>query len=88
MFGDTKYSDFTIICKGKELPVHKLVLASHGPVFSAMLEPHTKEAQTNRVEYEDIDYEVFSWIFNKATIEIFKKRNKIRNILNGATQNV
>ena len=59
MFGDTKFIGVKIICK--ELPVHKFVLAAQGPVFSAMLEPHTKEFQLNKVE--DIEYEVFSGIF-------------------------
>ena len=58
MFGDTKNSDFKIICKGQELAVHKFVLLAQCPVFSAMLEPHTKEAQTGKVEYEEIEYEV------------------------------
>ena len=57
-FGDTKCSDFKIICKEKELPVHKFVLDAQCPVFSAMLEPHTKEAQTNKVEFDDIEYKV------------------------------
>ena len=62
MFSNTKFSDFKIFCKDKEL-LHKFVLVAQGPVFSAMLEPHTKEFQLNKVEYEDIEYEVFSIIF-------------------------
>ena len=58
MFDDTECSDFKIICKGRELSAHKFVLIAQCPVFSAMLEPHTKEAQTGQVEYADIDYEV------------------------------
>ena len=57
-FGDTKSTDFKIVCKGREIPVHKFVLDAQCPVFSAMLEPHTKEAQANKVEFEDIEYEV------------------------------
>ena len=59
MYGDTKWSDFKIICKGRELSVHRFVLIAQCPMFSAMLEPHTKEAQTGQVEFEDIEYEVF-----------------------------
>ena len=59
MFDDERCSDFKIVCKGLELSVHKFVLMAQCPVFSAMLKPYTKEAQENKVEYDDIDYEVF-----------------------------
>ena len=59
MFGDTKCNDFKIICKGRELSVHKFALIAQCPMFSAMLEPHTKEAQTGQVEFEGIECEVF-----------------------------
>ena len=62
MFGDTNCNDFKIICKGGKLSVHKFVLIAQCPVFSAMLEPHTKEAQTGQVEYADIDYEVHDFM--------------------------
>jgi len=63
MFGDTRHSDFTIICDGdkehRELPAHKVVLGARSPVFAAMFEPHTEEAQKSEVHYNDIDFEVF-----------------------------
>uniref|UniRef100_A0A1I8BPF6 BTB domain-containing protein n=1 Tax=Meloidogyne hapla TaxID=6305 RepID=A0A1I8BPF6_MELHA len=62
MFGDTRHSDFTIICDGdkehRELPAHKVVLGARSPVFAAMFEPHTEEAQKSEVHYNDIDFEV------------------------------
>mgnify|MGYP003909082163 CR=1 FL=1 len=62
MFKEQRHSDFTIICRNekesKEIPVHKIILSARSPVFAAMLEPHTEEAKTNKVVYEDIDYEV------------------------------
>lgn len=67
MFGDTRHADFTIFCGGDEedkdsikhmLHVHKVVLCARSPVFSAMLEPHTEEAQKGEVYYDDIDYDV------------------------------
>uniref|UniRef100_A0A914HFR4 BTB domain-containing protein n=1 Tax=Globodera rostochiensis TaxID=31243 RepID=A0A914HFR4_GLORO len=64
MFGENRHTDFTIFCRGegkekqRELMAHKIVLAARSPVFSAMLEPHTEEAQKSEVYYEDIDFEV------------------------------
>ncbi|CAD6192167.1 unnamed protein product [Caenorhabditis auriculariae] len=58
MFRDGKHSDFTIIAGGREIPTHRIVIAARSPVFAAMLEPHTEEAQTGRVVLPDIDYEV------------------------------
>uniref|UniRef100_A0A1I7WRI3 Very long-chain specific acyl-CoA dehydrogenase, mitochondrial n=1 Tax=Heterorhabditis bacteriophora TaxID=37862 RepID=A0A1I7WRI3_HETBA len=36
----------------------EVVLSARSPVFAAMLEPHTEEAQGSRVVVEDIDYDV------------------------------
>ncbi|KAL3098237.1 hypothetical protein niasHS_002073 [Heterodera schachtii] len=63
MFGQNRHTDFKIVCRGEgkemhELNAHKVVLAARSPVFSAMLEPHTEEAQKSEVFYEDIDFEV------------------------------
>jgi speckle-type POZ protein len=62
MFEDTRHTDFTIVCDGekeqRELQVHKVVLGARSPVFAAMFEPHTEEAQKAEVHYNDIDYDV------------------------------
>uniref|UniRef100_A0A915DSV2 BTB domain-containing protein n=1 Tax=Ditylenchus dipsaci TaxID=166011 RepID=A0A915DSV2_9BILA len=62
MFKNERHSDFKIICQNgketKEIKVHKLVLSARSPVFSAMLESHTEEAQSGQVVYDDIDFEV------------------------------
>lgn len=64
MFKDSRHSDFTIIClndkESKEIPVHRVILAARSPVFAAMLEPHTDEAKTRKVVYDDIEYEVMA----------------------------
>lgn len=65
VFGETRHADFRIICedereeKSRELLVHKIILSARSPVFAAMLEPHTEEAQKNEVHFNDIDYDVF-----------------------------
>lgn len=64
MFNNGRHTDFKIICRNeketKEVMVHKVILAARSPVFAAMLEQHTEEAQNNQVTYEDVDYEVRS----------------------------
>lgn len=68
MFDDDRHKDFTIICRKveegevkeiKEIKVHKVVLAARSPVFSAIFEPHTDEAKSGEVVYDDVDYDVF-----------------------------
>uniref|UniRef100_A0A914PQZ4 BTB domain-containing protein n=1 Tax=Panagrolaimus davidi TaxID=227884 RepID=A0A914PQZ4_9BILA len=53
------FEDFTIVtADGKELKVHKCVLAAQSPVFAAMLKPHTKEALENKVEITDFAFDI------------------------------
>jgi len=55
----TKHSDFVIeTASGREIHTHKVVLIARSVVFSAMLEPHTEESQSNRVRFDDIDFDV------------------------------
>lgn len=62
IFNSDRHADFKIICRNdkevKEIKVHKIILSARSPVFSAMLEEHTEEAQNNQVTYDDIDYDV------------------------------
>lgn len=58
LFRSGKHSDFTLIVEGRELKAHRAILASRSPVFAAMMEPHTAEAQNSRVVLKDIEYEV------------------------------
>uniref|UniRef100_A0AC34RPM8 BTB domain-containing protein n=1 Tax=Panagrolaimus sp. JU765 TaxID=591449 RepID=A0AC34RPM8_9BILA len=57
MLSDKRFKDFTIHVDGEEIKVHKCVLSAESPVFSAMLEPHTKEFRENKVIIDDFDHE-------------------------------
>ncbi len=57
-FKEQKLTDFTIVMADQELTAHRAVLSARSPVFAAMLEPHTEEAQTGRVSYDDIEPDV------------------------------
>uniref|UniRef100_A0A914PLA0 BTB domain-containing protein n=1 Tax=Panagrolaimus davidi TaxID=227884 RepID=A0A914PLA0_9BILA len=52
------FEDFTIDADGKELQVHKNVLAAVSPVFNAMFKPHTKEAIESKVVIPDFSYDI------------------------------
>uniref|UniRef100_A0A914QN15 BTB domain-containing protein n=1 Tax=Panagrolaimus davidi TaxID=227884 RepID=A0A914QN15_9BILA len=52
------YTDFSIVIEGKELKVHKVILACQSPFFVAMFKPHTKEAIENKVEIPGFSYSV------------------------------
>ena len=54
-----KFSDFDIVVCGKNLRVHKFILAAHSPVFLAMFDHDMKEQRLNKLEIKDIDYDVF-----------------------------
>lgn len=66
MFNNNSHADFKIICQNdkesKEINVHKIILSARSPVFSAMLEQHTEEAQNNVVIFNDVDFEVYHYI--------------------------
>ena len=54
-----KLSDVLFVIGNKEFKLHKAILASQSPVFSAMFENDLEEAKKNRVEITDVDVEVF-----------------------------
>uniref|UniRef100_A0AC34R6L6 BTB domain-containing protein n=1 Tax=Panagrolaimus sp. JU765 TaxID=591449 RepID=A0AC34R6L6_9BILA len=58
---DDEFTDF-IICAGKkEFKVHKAVLASSSPVFSAMFKQNCKEAKENKVVITDFDADIVAF---------------------------
>uniref|UniRef100_A0AC34Q9V8 BTB domain-containing protein n=1 Tax=Panagrolaimus sp. JU765 TaxID=591449 RepID=A0AC34Q9V8_9BILA len=73
LLSDERFKDFTIHVDGREIKVHKNIIAVASPVFSAMLEPHTKEFKENKVFVRDFDYDKI-----KAGVE-FMYTSKIKN---------
>ena len=53
-------TDTIIKCQGKEVKVHRAVLASRSPVFMAMFEADMKEKQSGVIEVSDITPEAMS----------------------------
>ncbi|XP_015124904.1 TD and POZ domain-containing protein 3 [Diachasma alloeum] len=52
------FSDARIIISGEELPVHKVILAAHSPVFLSMFESEMKEGTNNEVVISDVKLDV------------------------------
>uniref|UniRef100_A0AC34RS31 BTB domain-containing protein n=1 Tax=Panagrolaimus sp. JU765 TaxID=591449 RepID=A0AC34RS31_9BILA len=53
---DETYKDFAFNVQKQTIKVHRNFIAVASPVFAAMLEPHTKEAQEGQVTIIDFDY--------------------------------
>ncbi|XP_057326727.1 TD and POZ domain-containing protein 1-like [Microplitis mediator] len=51
----SELSDVIIKVKNEEFPAHKIVLASHSPVFSKMFSTEMKEAKENCVDFSEFD---------------------------------
>lgn len=52
------FCDATLDVSGKELKVHKAILAAKSPVFYAMFSNNTKEANENLVKIDDVTFDV------------------------------
>ncbi|KAI1828216.1 BTB/POZ protein [Xylaria intraflava] len=50
-----QFTDFTLICRGREFPVHKLILSCHSKVFTAALRIGMKESTTGKFEMNEED---------------------------------
>ncbi|XP_062715283.1 speckle-type POZ protein [Aedes albopictus] len=55
---DQKFTDVILVCGKDKFKVHKAILVAHSSVFRAMFNSDMKESSTNRVEIDDLDYEV------------------------------
>lgn len=59
LFETKKFSDAILsVADGKEIQVHKTILAARSPVFAAMFQHEMKELKNNHVKITDVDYEV------------------------------
>lgn len=57
-FESETFSDITLVARGHEFPVHRIILASRSPVFSAMLSHDMREKTESKVVIGDIEPEV------------------------------
>ncbi|XP_044731587.1 speckle-type POZ protein B-like [Chrysoperla carnea] len=59
LFETKKFSDAILsVADGREVQVHKYILAARSPVFAAMFEHEMKELKDNHVKIIDVDYEI------------------------------
>merc|ERR1712029_263438 len=54
------FSDVVVKCGDKSFDCHKVILASHSPVFKAMLTSNMKEKNNNEIQIDDIEPEVMT----------------------------
>jgi speckle-type POZ protein len=59
MFEKMPLSDVTFKIRNRKFAAHKAILAMRSPVFAAMFLHPTKEMQSNQVEVNDVDPDVF-----------------------------
>ncbi|XP_065205268.1 speckle-type POZ protein B-like [Planococcus citri] len=62
MLENRKFSDFTLSVRGKDYPVHKVILAARSNYFAKMFESGMKENEVNRVEITDVKEDVMNEI--------------------------
>ncbi len=60
VFDEKTFSDISIECGGEVFQAHRIILASHSPVFKRMLEADMKEKQEKVITISDLDKEVVS----------------------------
>ena len=58
VFDEKTFSDISIECGGEVFQAHRIILASHSPVFKRMLETDMKEKQEKVITISDLDKEV------------------------------
>lgn len=54
------FTDFQIVCKDRELPVHRAILHTYSPVFATMLQNQMYEVNSNKVIVDDIEGSVMA----------------------------
>uniref|UniRef100_A0A914PVQ7 BTB domain-containing protein n=1 Tax=Panagrolaimus davidi TaxID=227884 RepID=A0A914PVQ7_9BILA len=58
LWEDSDNKDFAIFAKGKQIKVHKHIIAVYSPVFAGMFKSGMKEAKNGRVEIPNYSFEV------------------------------
>lgn len=84
-FKNSLYSDFTIVCNDREIPVHRNVLHTASPVFATMFQAPMSEAENKEAVIDDIEgnvvLEVIRYIY---TGNVKNLRLKAMDLLNAA----
>ncbi|XP_062553078.1 speckle-type POZ protein-like [Armigeres subalbatus] len=68
---ENKYTDITIMVGAKPIQAHRFMLATHSPVFEAMLSSDMPEGRQNQITINDFEYnvieELINFIYSDAT---------------------
>lgn len=59
LYGDATFADFTFIVKGKEIRVHKSILAASSAVMPRLFTADYKEKESGTCKIDDIEPDVF-----------------------------
>ncbi|KAJ8680815.1 hypothetical protein QAD02_016602 [Eretmocerus hayati] len=80
LFESGQFSDVTVIVEKKELHLHKSILSKRSDVFAAMFEHDLEESKSNRVNIDDLSYEVMREFFRYMYAA---KINNMENLMSG-----
>uniref|UniRef100_A0AC34QAX0 BTB domain-containing protein n=1 Tax=Panagrolaimus sp. JU765 TaxID=591449 RepID=A0AC34QAX0_9BILA len=75
LLNDETFKDFSIVVGDEQIQAHKCILAIASPVFSAMLEEHTKESKEGKVTIDDFDHDTV-----KAGVQFMYRRKLIEKL--------
>nr|XP_029725282.1 speckle-type POZ protein-like [Aedes albopictus] len=81
---DQKFTDVILSCGKNEFKAHKAILVAHSTVFRAMFNSDMKERSANRVEIDDLDYEVVEQMLHFIYTDRTPKVNLMADRLLGA----
>ncbi len=59
LFQDRKFTDVSLVVRGRQFEAHKSILSARSPVFAAMFQHPTREKMSNQIVVQNIEPEVF-----------------------------
>lgn len=85
MLTDGMFTDVTVVVGERQIRAHKVVLATHSPVFEAMLRANMQESNQNVIKIDDFEYEVvqemMTYIYSDSSPKI---ENLVGSLLKAA----
>ncbi|XP_062703288.1 speckle-type POZ protein [Aedes albopictus] len=85
MLTDGMFTDVTVVVGERQIRAHKVVLATHSPVFEAMLRANMQESSQNVIKIDDFEYEVvqemMTYIYSDSSPKI---ENLVGSLLRAA----